>query len=219
MQELIKALIKARAELPSISKGQTATVVSKKTNVRFSYSYASLPDILEAATPVLLSHGLVIINTVNEGLLTVALWHESGENIASSYRLSSGADPQQLGSELTYFRRYLLCGLIGIAPDDDDDGSQAARKSPTSSPATSTRSANYQATKPAAKEAAAAGDPLALLKRNVSRAFSELAWSREQITEWNQTYFGGRASAAWSTEDWQKAVTMLDLLVDQDLAN
>jgi hypothetical protein len=216
MQELIKALIKARAELPSISKGQTATVVSTKTNSKFSYSYASLPDILEAATPVLLSNGLVVINTVNEGILSVALWHESGESVASSYRLSSGADPQRLGSELTYFRRYLFCGLLGIAPDDDDDGN-AAQKSPTTSPTTSSRSANYQATKPS--RATTAGDPLALLKRNAVKAWSALGWDNDQIAEWASVNFGDRSSDKWLAEDWQRANQLLSALVDQDLAN
>jgi hypothetical protein len=30
------------------------------------------------------------------------------------------ADPQSLGSALTYGRRYALMGIVGVAPEDDD---------------------------------------------------------------------------------------------------
>jgi hypothetical protein len=211
MQELIKALIAAKAGFQAIPKD--------KTNPHYKSKYSTLDAVLGAVEPALAKHGLVLTHQADGEKFVTTLYHESGQSLSTSLPLPSFADPQKMGSWISYARRYSITGLLSVCSDEDDDGNQAAQKSPTSSPATSTRSANYQATKPAVKEAAAAGDPLALLKRNVSRAFSELAWSREQITEWNQTYFGGRASAVWSAEDWQKAVTMLDLLVDQDLAN
>jgi hypothetical protein len=39
------------------------------------------------------------------------------------------ADPQAVGSAITYARRYALAAIVGIVADDDDDGNQAAGKS------------------------------------------------------------------------------------------
>lgn len=36
------------------------------------------------------------------------------------------SNPQEIGSALTYARRYALCSVVGIAPaEDDDDGGKA----------------------------------------------------------------------------------------------
>jgi hypothetical protein len=36
---------------------------------------------------------------------------------------STGRTPvQALGSAITYLRRYVLSSMVGVAPDDDDDG-------------------------------------------------------------------------------------------------
>jgi hypothetical protein len=34
--------------------------------------------------------------------------------------------PQAMGSAITYARRYALSAIVGIAPDDDDDGNAAS---------------------------------------------------------------------------------------------
>jgi phage recombination protein Bet len=60
-------------------------------------------------------------------------------------------------------------------------------------------------------------DPLIEIKRDVVAAMKLLKWEQPQIDEWVTTYFGGRSNKEWSTEDWQKARTMLSLLIDQDL--
>ena len=39
----------------------------------------------------------------------------------------NGRTPQEIGSAITYARRYLLGCLTGVVTDDDDDGHIAAR--------------------------------------------------------------------------------------------
>ena len=77
----------------------------------------------------------------------VTLFHESGESIFSEIGFSTdfkGARSQEqaLGSAKTYYHKYMLSGLYGLANDDDDDGESAVR------------SQAAQASKPAAKPVA-----------------------------------------------------------------
>jgi hypothetical protein len=50
--------------------------------------------------------------------------------IGSSFPLPRVPEsPQELGSLLTYLRRYAITALLGIATEEDDDGRQAAESS------------------------------------------------------------------------------------------
>jgi len=58
------------------------------------------------------------------------LAHESGEFLSSQIKISSlfkagDNNAQAYGSAITYGRRYLLSGLLGIVSDEDDDGNSA----------------------------------------------------------------------------------------------
>ncbi len=83
MQELIKALIKAKAEFNPIQKDGT--------NPHYKRKYATLDAVLDAVTPGLGKYGLVIIQTTEifEGktVLRTHIFHESGESITSTYPL------------------------------------------------------------------------------------------------------------------------------------
>jgi hypothetical protein len=115
MIELIKALIKARDEFPSIQKD--------KINPHFKVSYASLDSVLDAVTPVLCKHGLAIVQLMEKGnILKTHLFHESGEFLTSEYELFDIQDSQKKGAALTYARRYSVCALLSITADEDDDG-------------------------------------------------------------------------------------------------
>jgi len=208
MQELIKALIAAKGGFQAIPKD--------KTNPHYKSKYSTLDAVLGAVEPALAKHGLVLTHQADGEKFVTTLYHESGQSLSTSLPLPSFADPQKMGSWISYARRYSITGLLSVCSDEDDDGNQAAQKSPTSSPATSSRSANYQATKPPTR-ATTAGDPLALLKRNAAKAWVALGWDKDQITEWASINFGDRSSDKWAAEDWQRAVRMLNAIMDQDL--
>jgi hypothetical protein len=53
------------------------------------------------------------------------LLHTSGQWMASSYPLPRQAGAQEMGSFITYARRYSLCAILGIAGEDDNDGESA----------------------------------------------------------------------------------------------
>lgn len=120
------ALAEFQAELPHVGKGQTADTGS------YTYDYADLTGITEAAFPKLAEHGLSFVTkpTVREDgrfVLHYALKHKGGHEEAGDYPLPANGSPQQIGSAITYGRRYCLCAVTGIAPGgDDDDGRGAA---------------------------------------------------------------------------------------------
>ena len=133
MKELAAALAAFQAEAPTVSKGKTAKVPTKAGG-SYSYTYANLADVVEAAYPLLSKHGLsfscVPRNREGGGYeLAGILLHSSGESLEGSLPLS-GNTPQELGSALTYMRRYLLGAMTGLVTDDDDDGAAASRKPP-----------------------------------------------------------------------------------------
>src|SRR5690606_30331183 len=74
--------------------------------------------------PVLKKHGLAFSQFVDDGGLTTILLHESGEWIEArtSFDGISYSTAQELGSAITYLRRYALTAALGIAADEDDDG-------------------------------------------------------------------------------------------------
>ncbi|MHC5862491.1 ERF family protein, partial [Nostoc sp.] len=121
MQELIKALIKAKAEFNPIQKDGT--------NPHYKRKYATLDAVLDAVTPALGKHGLVIIQTTEifEGktVLRTHIFHESGENITSTYPLPEIADSQKFGAALTYARRYAVCAILSVTADEDNDAEGA----------------------------------------------------------------------------------------------
>lgn len=142
---LAAALAAFQAEMPTVPKSHTAKVPTKSGG-QYSYTYADLADVTEAATPLLSSHGLSFSCAPEVGerglALRGVLLHDSGEERSGVLPLS-GSTPQELGSSLTYMRRYLLGCLTGIVTDDDDDGNLAQKAA--SKPAAQRKSAPRQA--------------------------------------------------------------------------
>lgn len=126
MSEIAKALTAFHADLPNVSKGST--------NPAFKSKYADLADIVHVVLPALAKNGLAWITrpTYVDGAFVLAyeLRHISGESISGEWPLPdpTQANPQQLGSAVTYAKRYTLSAVTGIAPDTDDDGNAASAK-------------------------------------------------------------------------------------------
>jgi ERF superfamily len=122
MKLITTALIAAKAKFTPIHKN--------KVNPHFKSKYATLDEILEAIAPALLANNLLLIQPTivkdNLTILKTILIHaESGEQLESELTIPAIADPQKLGAAMTYYRRFSVCSLLAIAPDDDDDGTTA----------------------------------------------------------------------------------------------
>jgi hypothetical protein len=121
---LAEALVMLQAQLPEVAK--TADAQYGK--------YADLTVVSRALLPLLASCGLswtCCPTARNDGgrfVLDYALKHVSGEEISGLYPLPTTGSPQQIGSAITYARRYALCAVTGLAPGGDDDDGQAGEK-------------------------------------------------------------------------------------------
>lgn len=130
-ESLAAALAQLQAQLPDVRKGETAKVKSDKGS--YTYTYANLADCSRAIMPKLANLGLSFSAkpTIIDGRFTLAyvLRHVSGESDAGDYPLPdpNRSTPQQVGSAITYARRYALCAITGLSPDDDDDDGKAAQ--------------------------------------------------------------------------------------------
>ena len=133
---LAAALAAVQASLPSIAKSETAEVEGTTKAGRpfkYKYSYADLATISKAVLPLLGANGLAWIArpTLREDgkfVLAYELLHISGESRAGDYPLT-GVTAQEMGSAISYARRYALCSVTGIAPEeDDDDGASASKR-------------------------------------------------------------------------------------------
>lgn len=95
--------------------------------------YADLASCWDACREKLSSNGLCVIQIpVAEGTrvsVTTILGHKSGQEISGTLTLvSQVATPQGIGSAITYGRRYGLCSMVGIAPEDDDGEAASSDK-------------------------------------------------------------------------------------------
>jgi hypothetical protein len=125
-----EAIVAALGELSEIVADETADTGT------FRYKYAPLSTIMRTVRPVLAKHGVVIVQLVNSpsdgGMLLVStqLVHRSGVSLDSgALALKMPQTPQQLGSLISYVRRYQLTSLLGVAIDDDDaQGAQAPQR-------------------------------------------------------------------------------------------
>lgn len=106
---------------------QKATEAVKKaaTNSHFKSRYADLAEVVEAVVPALNENGIGVMQSPSfDGDLvgiTTVLIHESGAMAQATLHLKPNkSDPQQVGSAITYARRYALLAMTGAAPEDDD---------------------------------------------------------------------------------------------------
>lgn len=126
INELAAALAKAQGTIRAAAKD--------KENPHFRSRYADLASVWEACRAPLSSNGLAVFQTTtvaDDGgtILVTTLAHSSGQYMTSAMPVRPvKGDPQGLGSALTYIRRYALSAMVGVAPDDDDDGNAASDK-------------------------------------------------------------------------------------------
>jgi hypothetical protein len=122
VSNLYKGLIEARSDIKSVPKNKQG----------YGYKYATLDSIIDMLDDALPKHGLgysqwVTMQNDKQALLT-RVFHISGEWMEdvvemTDTELSGKANAtQQAGASITYYRRYALSAIFGIASDEDVDG-------------------------------------------------------------------------------------------------
>ena len=119
-------------EVPNFVTDETAQAGNR------TYKYLNLATILKTIKPVFEKHGLAFSQRVtfsNEGearqvigTVETIIFDSEEQMRACSYPFFVTGDPQQVGSAITYARRYSLYAVLGIFPDKDDDGAYAKQR-------------------------------------------------------------------------------------------
>ena len=122
----------------ALSKAQGVMSGAKKgaKNPFFKSSYASLSSVFDAIRAPFAENGLSITQTMDvleseKQILCTRLLHVSGEYIDSKMLLPVEANPQKLGSLISYYRRYSLMAICGIPAEDDDGNAASSMSAPT----------------------------------------------------------------------------------------
>lgn len=102
------------------------------------HQYASFPSVLNTIRPHLRANGLSIIQTTTKDLVGQNVWtvvvvtrllHKSGQwiedEISAPVSDKANNSVQEMGSLISYLKRYAIQGLVMITGDDDDDGQAA----------------------------------------------------------------------------------------------
>lgn len=123
-----------------------ANVPKSAVNPHFKSKYVPLDELLPVCKETLNEYQIVFIQgTEPSGSgevlhLTTRLLHSSGEWIESTLTMKPvKADPQGIGSCITYARRYALAAICGVASEEDDDANAAsapAKASASAKPST-----------------------------------------------------------------------------------
>lgn len=130
----------------ALSKAQAAMQAAKKdsANPHFGSRYSSLAEVWDAIREPLTRQGLSVVQlpSATGAAVTVEtlLMHVSGQWFRSRVTFplrpeynKTGAElppsAQQIGSAITYGRRYGLTAMVGVSSaDEDDDGNAASRR-------------------------------------------------------------------------------------------
>lgn len=131
--DIYSALARAQAEIKNPEKTKTGKVFgTSKSGKKYDYEfkYADIGDVLQCVLPILSKHGISVTQptVIRDGnIILITRLHFYDEVIESEYPVcQANGTHQQMGSAMTYARRYALTSLIGVAAVEDMDGEGAA---------------------------------------------------------------------------------------------
>lgn len=118
-ENIFTKLQKLQNEIGSVSKDAT--------NPFYKSKYFDINSLIKQLQPLLEKNNLVLLQplesdyeTNTEYVVTKIICPATGKSLESRKKLSTQSDPQKLGSEITYYRRYTLQSLLALQAEDDD---------------------------------------------------------------------------------------------------
>ena len=147
--ELAKALLQVQNEMAPATKDAVNPFIKNR--------YATLNSVMESCRSALITHGIwltqlpvpapIELGPGHIALMTKLTHAESGQWQSSLTVIPlPKADPQGMGSAITYGRRYALTAMLGMITEDDDGG-EAAKLSVKQTGSPGTRTPRKQAGK------------------------------------------------------------------------
>ena len=107
-----------------------------KKNPFYKSNYADINQLLAQVKPQAEKLGLTILQPIiKDQVVTVIMDNETGETFPAFEKAEAmtgltiiGSQPQDRGSEITYYRRYSLQSLLALEAEDDDANSTVIKK-------------------------------------------------------------------------------------------
>ena len=118
-------LIAFQRDMESINK--------EAINPFFKSNYATLGMIQKSIQANLADKGLGYSQKPKNGVLTTAIFDVEGHRDEFDYPFNPNGKAQEVGSAITYAKRYALVAFLGLIvedDDDDDDGNKAQNQPP-----------------------------------------------------------------------------------------
>lgn len=119
-------------EVPNLSTDETANAGSR------TYKYLNLATLLKNIKPIFEKHDIAFSQKVTFdgpgdgrqilGTVETIIFDDTDQMTVCEYPFFVTGDPQQVGSAITYARRYSLTTILGIFPDKEDDDGRYARQ-------------------------------------------------------------------------------------------
>ena len=123
---------------PAFIKAQAEMTDPVKDTQGYGYKYATLDQMLQIVRPVLSKHGLGVMQNLEGGdnghvSVNTIIIHESGQTMESIMSMPISAKKglsaeQNVGTAISYARRYALQSCLGLMAEEDTDAADAAPK-------------------------------------------------------------------------------------------
>lgn len=129
INEIAEALVKAQTAIKAPTKNREVEV-KMRSGGKYKFKYATLDSVIEHVRKPLTDNDLWFIQTAasrdSVTVMETMLIHKSGQWIKGEQPLRiDGQGNQEVGSAVTYAKRYGLCAMLGLAADEDDDANAA----------------------------------------------------------------------------------------------
>jgi hypothetical protein len=143
VNELFASLALAQGDIETVTKTAENTFFKKGDK---GSPYATLADCVKVTHKILSTNKLCLIQGVHGAEFVARLGHASGQWLQVRIPIPgdlSKMNAQQLGAATTYLRRQTY-SLVGLAPDEDDDGNEAAKVGTYVAPLDTLKSRNWK---------------------------------------------------------------------------
>lgn len=186
---LAAALAKAQGGMGSASKSSK--------NPFFNSKYADLAQVWEVLRGPLSKNDLAVIQTTSQSdgaivHVITTLVHKSGEWIRGTLSLRPNKiSPQDIGSALTYGRRYGLAAICGVVQEDDDGNAASGKDHNTpQAPQSKAPIAPSAPVTPTVKKTPGAKPPTGTVKDRATTGLTQMGFNTEETTCIMQAYKG-----------------------------
>ena len=125
--QLAAALVKFAGRAKQPKHNSTGQVGTRE------YPYADLTSVLDSNRELLAECKLALtqqlwLDDSGELLIATELIHESGQFKRALFPIGNHGTSQEIGSRITYGRRYSASAILGLASEHDDDGAEGSKQ-------------------------------------------------------------------------------------------